>query len=260
MSRTVWLSGRYLRSDRARISVHSRTLTLGVGVFESLRVVRGVAPLLDAHLKRLADACRASGLPVPRERWSDILERLAARNRVRNGRVRITIGDGFRLATLEPLPRGLEAECKRGIALASRKLQRPTAHIKGTARLSLWIAEREFGAEVLLLSERGHALETTRSSFFALTPHGLETAPTPQVLPGIARGRVLELARELKMPVRVRPPAVGEVAQWRAAFVTNAVRGLRPVTHIDGARLPLPEPGSMTRELQRRLEEWMQLR
>ena len=51
-----------------------------------------------------------------------------------------------------------------------------------------------------------------------------------------------------------------ELSSWREAFVSNALRGVRPVRAIDGHRLKVPTAeSSPTRTLQRALERQMGL-
>ena len=236
------------------------TLTFGVGLYETLRLVGGVAPLLDLHLERLRGACCELGLRPNAHDWAGILAELAARNRIRNGRAKILVGDGFELVTCGRLPRGLAEERRRGISLKSAAFQRPAAQLKDTSRLALWAAERSLDAEVLLISDRRQLLETTRANLFVVTERGLETAPTSRVLPGVARSLVLELARGMGVSVRLRAPSLRQRSRWREVFVSNALRGVRPVRRIDALAFPPPAATSLTRRLQRSLDERMGLR
>src|SRR5262249_35417075 len=145
---------------------------------------------------------------------------------------RITLGDGFALLALAPLPEELAVQRSRGIALPLLELVRPRAHLKSTSRLDLELAEGDAGGEGLLLDRDGRALETTRANFFAVTDRGLETAPVPDVLPGIARELLLELAAERGLEVRQTAPRLVDLARWREAFASNAPRGVRPVFSI----------------------------
>ena len=120
------------------------------------------------------------------------------------------------------------------------------------------LAEGADRCEVILRGERGALLETSRANFFAVTASGIETAPSPLVLPGIARGLVVELARGLGARVRLRAPRARDLAAFGEAFVTNAVRGVRPVHSIDGVRLRVA-PDSLTFRLQKSLDQRMGL-
>ncbi len=256
---TVWLSGRFMSEERARIPASCLTLTFGVGLYETLRLVHGVAPLLELHLARLRGACNRLGLRPKQRAWAEVLAELATRNRIRNGRAKILVGDGFELATCTRLPRDLADERREGIALKSVPLERNLAQFKDTSRLALWAAERSLGAEVLLVSARRQLLETTRANLFVVSERGLETAPATRVLPGVARGLVLELARGMGVTVQLRAPSLRQRARWLEVFVSNALRGIRPVRRIDTLRFAAPSASSLTRRLQRGLDERMGL-
>ncbi len=259
MSAVVWLSGRFLRANVARVPATSAAVTHGLGLFESMRLVRGELPLLDLHLARLRTSCMGMGLDADVADWRAVTAELAARNRMKSGVVRITLARDFALASCRRLPRGLAAERERGISLGTAPIARPAASLKSTSRADLWLAERAAGGEVALLGPGRRLLETSLANLFIVSRRGLETAPAPHVLPGIARGLVVELARGLGVPVRLRAPRLAERAQWREAFATNAVRGVRPVVRIDAATLPLPGSGSLTRQLQKALDQRMRL-
>jgi branched-subunit amino acid aminotransferase/4-amino-4-deoxychorismate lyase len=256
--RLVWLSGRFVAEDAARVPAMSPAVLLGVGAFETLRVVRGRAPLAPLHAARLATACRALDIPDPDADWEAVITELARRNQRRACVARITGSRDFALVSLRALPRGLARERGEGIGLESVRVRWGVPSIKTTSRLPLVLAEGAEAEEVLLRGERGALVETSRSNFFAVRGDTVLTAPSPSVLPGIARGLVVELARGLGAEVRLRAPHSREVPQLRQAFVTNAVRGVRPVHSIDGVRLPVHQ-GSLTFRLQKALDQRMGL-
>ncbi len=259
MSGQVWLSGRFVAADRARVSVSSRALTHGEGVFETLRVVKSHAPLAALHAARLATACHTLGIAPPDEDWDAVIHGLAERNRQSTGVARITLSHDFVLVTLAALPRGLAAQRQSGIGLESVRIRWGVAAIKSTSRLPLVLAEGPERDEVLLRGERGQLLETSRSNFFAVTDSGaVETAPSPSVLPGIARGLVVELARGFGACVRLKAPRAGNLGRVHEAFVTNAVRGVRPVHSIDGTTIGV-RPDSLTFRLQKAIDQRMGL-
>ncbi len=252
----VWLSGRFIAEDAARVPATSLAVTHGVGAFETLRVAKARAPLVALHAARLATACHALGISPPAADWDAVIAGLAERQRRSSGVARITVSHDFALATLAPLPRGMARERTEGIGLESVRIRWGVAAIKSTSRLPLVLAEGADADEVLLRGERGALLETSRSNFFAVTDGGVITAPSPTVLPGIARGLVVELARGFGVRVRLRAPRTRELPGLREAFVTNAVRGVRPVHSIDGTRLAVRD-GSLTFRLQRALDQRM---
>ncbi|MDQ2104938.1 aminotransferase class IV, partial [Azospirillum isscasi] len=60
----LWLNGRLLPADEARIDPADRGFTLGDGLFETIRVSGGTTRHLDRHLARLAEGAALLGLPL----------------------------------------------------------------------------------------------------------------------------------------------------------------------------------------------------
>jgi branched-subunit amino acid aminotransferase/4-amino-4-deoxychorismate lyase len=186
-----------------------------------------------------------------------LIAELAARNALDGAVGRIVLGEDQVLLQCQPLPQGLAQERSSGIRLAAEPFDWAPAEHKLSARAELDAAERRAGGEVARLAPGERLLETTRSNLFVVTPTGLETASPPAVLPGVERARVLARSRESGLRVRRRAPRISEASTWIEAFVTNAVRGVRPVREL--ARVRLSAPGAITLELQRALDRELQL-
>ena len=61
----VWIDGRIVEGQEARLPVTDHGLLYGDGVFEGIRVYGGRVVRLDAHLARLQRSARALGLQLP---------------------------------------------------------------------------------------------------------------------------------------------------------------------------------------------------
>jgi branched-subunit amino acid aminotransferase/4-amino-4-deoxychorismate lyase len=256
----AWFQGQIVDEAGVHIPAQSLTVTQGVAVFESLRLVDGAAPLVERHARRLAEGCARAGWTHANQDWGAILRALCAERGQREGRARILVGDGFALVTCGPLPADLERERSEGVGMSTLALGHATHGFKSASRLALWLAEREAGGEVALRDAHGALLETTRANLFAAADTRLWTADESRVLPGIARGLVIELAHELGLDIVAQPPELRRLPQNTELFATNAVRGVRPVARLDGRPLHVPlTPTSTTRRLQRALDEKMGL-
>jgi branched-subunit amino acid aminotransferase/4-amino-4-deoxychorismate lyase len=257
--RGIWLNGRLQPAPQTPVSALQKKFLRGLGLLETMRVTRGRVPLLERHLDRLVRSCRLLGLRQTHRDLDDGLDALLRQAGSVEGVARIVVGEGLRLVTLELLPAGLENERESGIRLPALPFSWSPISVKHTARAALERAEREVGGEAARLGSDGRLVETTRSNFFVVSSGTLETAHISAVLPGIARQLVLEMAEELALPVRERAPRLAEQGQWSECFVTNAVRGVRPVIELAGHAIPEPEPGGVLRQLQRRLDRRMGL-
>ena len=198
------------------------------GVFETIRVRHGQAPLLTRHATRLADACRALGLPLPGES----LERLVA-PWLGAGEVIVRVEAGLPGATVTTRPVPPLAPLAVIVATA-RHVPYP---FKATERSAVVAAQSEARAagadDALLLTASGLVAEGTVWSIFWWEGDRMATPPLALgVLPGVGRARVLELEPAVE---RERTPVELE---RRSVFATNAVRGVVPIARLAGVPMP----------------------
>jgi len=112
-------------------------------------------------------------------------------------------------------------------------------------------------AKEALFVRDGVVLEGTRSNFFAVMDDCLLTAPAShQILHGITRKVILELADSTGIQVKETPILKSELPRISEAFITGTTTEITPVISIDGAPVGTGTPGPVTRTLQ---DEFMDL-
>jgi para-aminobenzoate synthetase/4-amino-4-deoxychorismate lyase len=91
----------------------------------------------------------------------------------------------------------------------------------------------------LFVAQDGTVLETSRGNIFLLSPDGsLITPPLrDDLLPGVTRQAVLDLAHDAGRPVALRGCTLAEL-RTSAAFWTSSLSGAVPVASVDGVPLP----------------------
>ncbi|MGH7615216.1 MAG: aminotransferase class IV [Gemmatimonadales bacterium] len=204
------------------------SITAPRGVFETIRVRNGQVPLLARHAARLAAACQSLGLPLPEAS----LERLTA-PWLGAGDLIVRVEVGTRGATvttrLVPSPAPLAA-----IVATTRHVAYPFKLTERSAFVAAQAEARSAGVDdAWLLTASGLVAEGTVWSIFWWEGDRLTTPPLALgVLPGIGRARVLDLEPTVE---RERTPA--QLAR-HSVFASNAVRGVVPVTRLEGAALP----------------------
>jgi branched-chain amino acid aminotransferase len=251
----VCVDGRLLAPHEAMVSALDAGFLLGDGLFESLRAPAGVAYLLDRHLDRLYAAARElefEGMPSPGTvtgQVHDTIERAA----LEDAYLRITVTRGRGAAALappsgaptvviaalpaptpSPLGEGIEASV---VGAPAERGPRAKSTSRQQAVLARRRAERAGAEEGLYVSSSGHVLEGVSSNVFALSDGRLLTPPVEDCLPGITRGRLLELARDAGIAALEAPLALDALLSAEEAFVTNAVQGLRELHAVDGRRI-----------------------
>ena len=104
----VWIDGEIVHDASRAVSAFDRGLTLADGVFETMRVLNGVAPLAAAHLARLALGAERLGLVLPAGLSAHITEAAAAAHRMNtlDAVLRITLTRGDALPGMAGLSGG----------------------------------------------------------------------------------------------------------------------------------------------------------
>jgi branched-chain amino acid aminotransferase len=234
---TVWVDGVLLPADAAVVSVDDRGFLLGEGVFDTLLAKGGVLHAPTRHLARLRRSAAALGLRVPFDDATlrAALDAVAATGPAR-ARVRITVTAGTVVVAASPCaPR--RSHDSVVVAPWPVNERSPVAGIKHTSRVELLAAlahAQEQGAdEALLATSDGRLCEGTSSNVFVVVDGRLATPSLASgCLPGVTRELVLELtgAEEADVPM-------SSLAEVEEAFLTSAIRGVRPIGLLDGRAL-----------------------
>jgi branched-chain amino acid aminotransferase len=122
--------------------------------------------------------------------------------------------------------------------------------IKCRSRMNFFLAEKEAAlvdpdAICLMLDLDGNVTEGTGCNFFIVEEGRLVSPPRDQILPGISRQTVIELAGQLGVPVEERPIQVHDVMNADEALATTTPYCMAPVVRINGAAIGDGKPGPM---------------
>jgi branched-subunit amino acid aminotransferase/4-amino-4-deoxychorismate lyase len=99
-----------------------------------------------------------------------------------------------------------------------------------------------------LICDGDEALEAGWANLFAVREETLWTPPADgRILAGMARAAVLELAAEEGLETREQPITAPDLLNADETFLTNSIRGIEPITELDGT--PLPGNGQISRRL-----------
>ncbi|AZK93205.1 MULTISPECIES: aminotransferase class IV [Streptomyces] len=264
----LWVDGGPKDAEEARVSVLDHGLTVGDGVFETVKAVDGRPFALTLHLERLTRSARGLGLPDPDlDEIRRACDTLLGTDPVPLGRLRITCTGG-----LSPLgsDRGT-AGPTLVVALGSAEARRPdttaavtvpwvrnergaVAGLKTTSYaenvVALARAAEQGASEALLANTVGALCEGTGSNVFVVVDGELLTPPLSSgCLAGITRALTVEWtgAVETELPFDVLQRA-DEI------FLTSSLRDVQAVQRIDG-RVLGDAPGPVTAKAMRVFDE-----
>lgn len=236
------LSGSELCPLARFASCSSTSSKEGVLVYEVLRVHAGCMIFAAAHRERLGRSLRAAGVPpsASLSTWWGRVEHLARmQTGTQNLRLEIQVqrghaarGCAYFVPSSYPTARQLAAGVDVGLLEAVREV--PSAKFQNNslrARANALMAERGL-YEVLLVNGEGCITEGSRSNVLFFTEGGIVTPPQQVALPGITRLTVLQVARELSIPVREEEVKAGEIARFMSAAITGTSPGVLPISRI----------------------------
>jgi len=277
MHSVISVNGQRYSPEQPAISPLDRGITLGDGIFETMRMESGAVWYLDRHLARLERAARHMGIPYPshiREWIAELLTdseiktaSLAAlritmtRGIARTHGLAANIDTPTTIITATPLPPFPEATYTTGLTLivASARLNERayTAGFKATSYTEPILAVREAHDagydDALFLNTQGFVAEASASNVFAWLG---DTLITPSldcgILPGITRNIILELSAGEHIPTEERPITLDELTRATEVFCTSSIREIAPVITIGDKQIGTGAPGPQTRALMAR--------
>ena len=285
MSPQFNLDGEIVPAEEATVSVEDRGFQYGDGAFETLRAYGGDIFEWEAHADRLDRACEALSIDhgIDRAELRERIDETIAANEFDDAYVKCSITRGVQPGKLTPdpdvdptvvvyakgLPRGGvdgESVWDDPATLQTVKTRRmPDSAIPASAKthnyLNGILARAELidtADEALLRDTEGAVVEGAASNVFFVHDDALHTpSATRDLLPGITRRVVIDLAEDAGVPVRTGTYEPSDVREAREAFLTNTTWELRPVDEVDGISVG---GGAVTELLSRLFDELVEER
>lgn len=240
----------------------SRALHYGDGVFRTMLVWQGTVLDLERQLETLARDAGQLGLqpPSPVLLRSELLQLAQDQPRAVLKLLlwRRAGGRGYcpeqtaceRLLLRSPAPAFPDSHWTQGIRMFVSPLrlaaQTALAGIKHLNRLEQVLASRDWPAgcdEALLCDAAGRPACGTRTNLFQVQDGRLVTAPLDDCgIHGMMRRKIIDLARQLQIPVDIRPSTLDTLHDADEVLVCNSLIGLWPVRQLDARHWPAPGP------------------
>lgn len=281
--RKVYVNGQYVPECEARISIFDSALMFGDMVFDMTRTYRQKPFRLRAHLERtyaglkylgidcgmtLDDLERATlqtleiNLPVLKDADVQIMHNISRGplpiyKTVFGGTIGPTISINcwplwWHLAAYSALYRsGINAVVPSQRSVPADLID---PRVKNRSRIYYQMANLQAqridpAGWALLTDDRGHITEGTGSNFFIVRKGSLYTPPVRNILMGITRTAVLELAEEIGLTAREEDFSVYEIVNADEAFFTATSFGIMPCTRINGQSIGDGQSGAVTKRL-----------
>ena len=276
----VYLNGQYLPVEEATISVMDRGFLFGDGVYEVVPVFGKNLLRLDEHLNRLKKSLnRISCInPLSDDGWIDIFSELLEKNKGEDRAIYLQISRGkyskrdlaanvnvsptvFAMV-LQVTPPDIEVMSAGISVITVEDFRWNACDIKSTslvANVMLKQQAADANVEDAILIKNGIVTEGTASNVFIVKDGVVVTPPTSrQLLPGITRDLVIEIAKNNTIMVEQREIREAELYDADEIWMTSSTREIAPVINLNGEVVSSGVAGSMWKNMMDLYQQYKQ--
>jgi branched-chain amino acid aminotransferase len=281
MSIQIYIDGQFYPKEEAKISVFDHGYLYGDGVFEGIRAYNGRVWKLTEHLDRLYASAKSIWLeiPIPWKEMEEVVLETCRRSGIHDGYIRLVVSRGYGDLGLDPrkcprptivciadkinlYPEEVYQVGMRVVSVATRRnpVDTLSPQIKSLNYLTGIMAKISAVTlgypEVIMLNKEGYVTEGTGDNIFIIRGGRILTPPAYLgILPGITRDAVIEIARELGIPVEEAVFTLHDVYTADECFLTGTAAEVVPVVEADARKIGSGKPGAMTQRLTKRFRE-----
>jgi len=271
----IWMDGKLVKWQDAKVHVLTHTLHYGLGVFEGVRFYetdKGPAVFrLKDHTKRLFNGAKEAMMEVPytEQQINEATLETIRENNVKAGYIRPLIFYGYGKMGLDPhgAPVNVSiAVWPWGSYLGESAVQVKTSefirlHPKSTHAECKFCGHyvnsifasceaKEHGyQEAILLDYQGNIAEGPGENLFIIKNCIIYTPPLGNVLPGITRDSITTIAKDEGYAVEEKTLTKEDVYQADEAFFTGTAAEVTPIASLDGKKIGAVSPGPITKKL-----------
>ncbi len=276
----VYLNGKYLPVEQATISVMDRGFLFGDGVYEVIPIFANKLLRPDEHLSRLQNSLNRIGLsnPMSDEEWQKLFSELLDKNAGDDRAIYLQLSRGsyskrdlsankdssptIFAMVLQVIPPDIDI-LSAGISVITVDDFRWNAcDIKSTslvANVMLKQQAAEAGVEDAILIKDECVTEGTASNVFVIKDGVLITPPTSrQLLPGITRDLVIEIAENNAIVVEQREINEAELYRADEIWMTSSMREIAPVIKLNNKAVGAGVAGNVWKRMMDLYQQYKQ--
>ncbi len=251
-------NGKFYKEETALLSVSSRGLRFGDGLFETIKCKNGQPELLDEHLARLWNGMQVLQFNIPKhftpDNLQDEIEGLLKKNGLsKNARIRLTVfrGDGGLYDDIDHKPNYLIQSWplgeetgnwnSNGLVLGIYNAVKKSADILSNLKhnnflpyvMAALYAKKEKWNDAILLNTDGRLCDTTIANIFLIKDEVIYTpALTEACLGGVMRRHIIQVLNTAGYKVTEAKITIEELYDADEVFLSNSIYNIRWVGNI----------------------------
>ena len=271
----IYLNGKLVPENQAKVSVFDHGLLYGDGVFEGIRAYNGRVFMLDEHVERLYRSAKAIAMTIPltQAQMAKAVVKTCAANKIKDGYIRLVVTRGVGELGLNPYlckkpqviviaaaiqlyPKELYETGMNIVTVGTTRnhTEAVNPRIKSLNYLNNIMAKIEAinagVMECILLNPQGYVAEASGDNVFVIRGNTLLTPPSwCGALEGITRQVVMQLAAEHGMTVKEDVLTRYDLYTADELFLTGTAAEIISVVNMDRRAIGTGKPGPITRKL-----------
>ena len=271
----IWMDGKFVAWKDAKIHVLTHTLHYGAGVFEGIRFYKtdkGPAVFrLKEHIERMYKSadCIKMKIPFSKEDFIKAIIETVKKNKVHAGYIRPICFFGYGKMGLNP--EGAPVNCSIAVWPWGKYLGEDAVKVKTSKYIRIHpksthadakitghyvnsilasIEAKDAGYnEALLLNAEGFVEEGPGENFYIVKDGKIITPPLGNILPGITRKSVMQIAKDEGVDVIEKNIKLKDVYSADEAFFTGTAAEVSAIESIDGKKIGNKAPGPITTKI-----------
>lgn len=275
----VFLNGKFMPVEQARVPVLDRGFIFGDGVYELVPVYSRIPFRIDEHLARLERSLAAVRIrnPYGRTEWRDIILQLVAKQPFEDQGVYLQVTRGvakrdhafpkdaaptvFLMANplVTPPQQLVERGASAVSAIDDRWLHCDIKSISLIGNCLLRQVSADAGAAETILFRDGRLTEASASNVFVVKGGVILSPPKSNlILPGVTFDVVAELAQAAGLPLAFRAVSEAQVRGADEVWVTSSSKEVLAIVTLDGKPVGDGKPGPVFRRMHGLYQEFKQ--
>lgn len=259
-----FFNGKIVKSDRPLIKVNDIAILRGYAAFDFMRIYNGQPFEFKAHMARFKNTSKLMGLknPFSDEQIEMALTQLILKNKSRDYQVRFVLTGGETVNGLFPsvpvfyilfekisdLP---DSMYTKGAKIITHNHKRLLAEAKNSNYMQAVLLQQKRlkqKAVEILYTWDNVVFEATTSNIF-IVKDGVLYTPKDNILKGITRKKVLEIARAQKLKVIEKEISVEELHTADEVFLTATNKKVLPIVQVDSHKINDGKVGEITKNI-----------
>ena len=270
----IYIDGKFVPEEEAKVSVFDHGFLYGDGVFEGIRGYNGRIFRLEDHIDRMYDSAKTidMAIPITKAEFAEIIKETVRRNNLKNAYIRPIVTRGIGTMGLDP--RHCEKPTiiciaiewgamygdlyEKGLTAVTVAIRRnaPDAlppNVKSMNYLNNILAKIEAnykgGDEAIFLDAQGRISEGSGDNIFIVKNGIIYTPYTLTNLKGITRNVLIEIAEKLGIQLIEAELGFFDLYTADEVIVTGTAAEVGPIVTVDGRSIGSGRPGPITKQI-----------